>query len=263
MIGDDQRRAARRSDAPGRAAAPSGASVASRFCAAMRPTASMIFGFSNAIWRVRYGRQARHLLRLRVAIAGRAALEHVGDEDVARAARPMAQQHGIEQLAGALRRRVRPAVLLRAGRLADHQPVARCGRRRRTRSACASGAAAQRVQPAAPRCAAPPSGAAGAGAPCGRGPCRRGGRSAARGGTAAGAAACSRRARGTQRSMPSASRYCWRRCDPMVHAVAGAGGAARRRRRRRPTHSTGADKRVGAEHREQHRRRIDRDQHEA
>ncbi len=35
----------------------SGASVASRFCAAMRPTARMILGLSSAIWFDRYGRQ--------------------------------------------------------------------------------------------------------------------------------------------------------------------------------------------------------------
>ena len=41
----------------------SGASVASRFCAAMRPTARMIFGLSNAIWFDRIWQAARNLGR--------------------------------------------------------------------------------------------------------------------------------------------------------------------------------------------------------
>ena len=54
----------------------------------MRPTASMSFGRSSSIWRLQVRQAGRHLLGLRVAVARRAALEHVGDVDVARAVEP-------------------------------------------------------------------------------------------------------------------------------------------------------------------------------
>ena len=74
-------------------AAPTGA------CVAKLPSVQTTLGRMSAIWVNRCGSQDADLGRLGVAVAGRAALEHVGDEDVL-AAQADALQQGGEQLAG-------------------------------------------------------------------------------------------------------------------------------------------------------------------
>ena len=96
--------------------------MASRFCAAIRPTASMTFGLSSAIWFDRYGRQLRYLVGFRIPVARRAALENIGDEHgLARQAD--GQQHGVEQLARATDERLALPVFLGTRRFADYQPL--------------------------------------------------------------------------------------------------------------------------------------------
>ena len=86
MIGHHQRDRPR-SGAPCPRSRPSGAR-AQQVWAAIRPTARRSRRSSSICRSGRAGR--RHLVRLRVAVARRAALEHVGDEDVAGAVRPIA-----------------------------------------------------------------------------------------------------------------------------------------------------------------------------
>ena len=79
-------------------------------------------GLSSAICARQERQAARHLFRPGIAIAGRAALEDVGDEH--RFARQAdGQQHGVEQLPGAAHEGLALAVLLGARRFADDQPL--------------------------------------------------------------------------------------------------------------------------------------------
>src|SRR6202034_1198886 len=63
------------------------------------------------------------LLRLRVAVAGLPALEHVGNVDVAAAVEADGGQHFVEQLTGDAHERLAGAVLLGPRGFADYQPV--------------------------------------------------------------------------------------------------------------------------------------------
>ena len=67
----------------------------------------------------------RHLLRLRVAVAGRSALQYVRDIDLL-ALEAHGEQHGVQQLAGAAHERLALPVFVRTRSFADKHP--RCRR---------------------------------------------------------------------------------------------------------------------------------------
>jgi hypothetical protein len=96
-------------------------SVASRFCAAMRPTAMTSVGATSSIWRSRYA-AARALLGRGIAISRRAALEHVSDVHLIA---PQAERtkHRFEQLPGTPTNGSPLAILFRARRLTDDHPA--------------------------------------------------------------------------------------------------------------------------------------------
>ena len=87
----------------------------------------------SAICRSRYGRQASTSPRLGRAVAGRPALEDVGDVDVLAALHSERRQHVVEELPGLSDEGLALRVLLGARRLADEQPfgadVAHAGHR--------------------------------------------------------------------------------------------------------------------------------------
>ena len=105
---------------------PMGVSVASRFCAAMRPTASMMLRLQQRDLALQVRQALRHFLGLRVAVVGRPALEHVGDEHLL-ARQTDAAQHGIEQTAGAAHEGL--ALLVFLGARAPRPPPASCALR--------------------------------------------------------------------------------------------------------------------------------------
>ncbi|MCY1225973.1 hypothetical protein D9M72_381860 [compost metagenome] len=64
----------------------------------------------------------RHFLGLRVAVAGRAALEHVGDKHIAPARQPERAEHIVEQLAGLAHEGLALQVFVLAGGFAHQHP---------------------------------------------------------------------------------------------------------------------------------------------
>ena len=163
------------------------------------------------------------LLGLRIAITGRAALEHVGDENVLRARQADRLQHRIQELARGADERLALTVLLRAGRLADHEPI-------RVRVANAEYGAGARVMQRALsahrhlRLQRLPIGAQ-------RGRVRR---------------HCGRDCRAARHERIDAERIEVLKAATRLHYCAPAGGPAEgaarfRRRTRRPTHKIGAD----------------------
>ena len=72
-------------DTRGRAACVIGSVVFSSDCAANLPSATMTFGLTMSICRNRNGSQRSTSSGSGIAVAGRAALDDVGDVDVARA----------------------------------------------------------------------------------------------------------------------------------------------------------------------------------
>ena len=110
----------------------------SRFCAAMRPTASMIFGSSKRDLPLQIRQALGAFGRRRIPVTRRPALQHVGDIDLS-ARKTDGAQHGIEELTCAADEGLATAVFLGAGRLSDHQPVGVPDRRHRIRFECASG----------------------------------------------------------------------------------------------------------------------------
>ncbi len=100
------------------------------------------------------GQAGGDLLRLRIAVARRPALEHVGDEYVAVArTRPMACSMASSSCPAAPTKGSPRRSSSAPGRLADHEPVGLRGCRRRTRPGCAWRAGAQRCSSALPRAA--------------------------------------------------------------------------------------------------------------
>ena len=207
----------------------------------MRPTARMIFGFSSAICVRGYGRQRDTSSGFGIAIARRPALEDVGDEH-GFARQADGQQHRVEQLAGAARRMARPGGLLRRPAL-RRSPAIRPGYcRRRTRSACASCTDRRPCRQPRVRAASPQS-RGGQRRRARRGHAREcAGNSAPARGTAGAATGVlghdgsAGALRGTQRSMPSASRYALR--SGLIGPASG-GTRARGRRSLRTNHCTG------------------------
>jgi hypothetical protein len=80
-------------------------------------------GLDEVDLRVQVRRAPRDLLRLRIAVARRPALEHVADIDVLLAGQVDGGEHVVEQAPGLADERFAEAVLLRARRLAHQQPV--------------------------------------------------------------------------------------------------------------------------------------------
>ncbi|MNN39484.1 hypothetical protein D3C81_1535230 [compost metagenome] len=64
----------------------------------------------------------RHLLRLRIAVAGRAALQHIGDKDITVARQAQRAKHVVEQLAGLADERLTLQVFVLARGLAHEHP---------------------------------------------------------------------------------------------------------------------------------------------
>ena len=86
--------------------------------AAVPPASTSTLGRASAIWRSTNGRQDGDLGRGRLAVAGRAPVDDVGDLHAA-AVEADRRQHAVEQLPGAADKGLADAVLVGARRLAD------------------------------------------------------------------------------------------------------------------------------------------------
>ena len=211
----------------------SGASVASRFCAAMRPTASMIFGLSSAIWFDRYGRQRDTSSGFGSRLPGGRHLRMLAMNTVSRG-RPMASSIALSSWPA----RPTNGSPCRSSSAPGASPITSHSARvlPTPNTVCVRVLhSSQAVQPAT-RSRSTPQSAGGRKRCPGRERCRRGTGAASRRDFAARRRTSGDRQRlqagaflGTQRSMPSASRYALRNGPigaPQAHPRADAAACA-------------------------------------